>query len=72
MGSSQPKILHFGLESASIYCFWGQNFERVDVRASWRPRHDGAQAPRFSPQIRATMALTHPRGEGATVPGGFR
>ena len=38
---------------------------RVHDRASWRPRHDGAQAPqtRFIPVI---VALTRHRGGGAT------
>ena len=37
-------------------------------RASWRPRHDGAQAPRFFAFIGSYMALSRHRGEGATVP----
>ena len=44
-------------------------FGRVDDRASWRPRHDGAPAPLFPSMFYgAFMALARHRGEGATEP----
>ena len=50
------KIWKGGFRSAAV---WAEKYGEADSdppplwvadRASWRPRHDGAQAPRFSPQ----------------------